>query len=214
MIKNYQQFINESLNDKFATYDFDKKIVKNKENALQNALNIKEVIHSACNWCLDNSGLIFMFEIAIVETGLGTSSKSNATTGDIGRGIFHVDEGTFKWTQEKHSRINLALQNLKKKGLDWSTVEWNDVSKNILIAAIACKLVLLKKGINKSTDLSTMDKRSKIYAKYYNGGGTAEAQSNFIKNVKGWLSHLKDKGAEYFNFNNKKFIVSDTGLTK
>ena len=43
-----------------------------------------------------------------------------------------------------------ALENLKKKGLDWSTVQWNDISLNILLGAIACKLVLLKKGINYS----------------------------------------------------------------
>jgi hypothetical protein len=201
--------------NKFSSYNFSNKIVKNKANALQNAINIKGVIHTACEWCLDNSCQIFMFEIAIAETGLGTSSKSDVTTGTIGRSVFHIDKGTFEWTQIKHPRINRALENLKKKGIDWQKVSWNDLSKNILLGAIGCKLVLLKKGMNRSNSgkLSTLNNRAKVYAIKYNGGGTKQAEENYKRNVLSWLNYLKDKGAEYLVFRNKKYPIKETGLT-
>jgi hypothetical protein len=103
-----------------------------------------------------------MFETAMVETGLGSSRKSRATRGDIGRGLWHVDKGTFEWTKVNHARINKALDNLKKNGIDWSLVEWNDISNNILLGAIACKLTLLKKNINYMILSILRDKLSKI----------------------------------------------------
>ena len=44
----------------------------NKNNIKSFALNIKEVIHTACKWCLDDSSQLFMFEIMIGETSLDT----------------------------------------------------------------------------------------------------------------------------------------------
>lgn len=210
-----KSFLTESnILDKFSTYDFDKKIFMNKNSIKSNALNIKEVIHTACKWCLDDSCQLFMFEIAIAETSLGTSPKSKALTGNIGRSVFHIDESTFEWTKIRHNRINNALDNLKKKGIIWDEIKWSDISNNILIGAICCKLVLLKKGLNKSTadKLLTLENRANIYSKYYNGGGSKNAQVNYINNVKAWCKVLQQKGAEYLNFSNKKYSITDKGL--
>lgn len=200
--------------DKFNTYRFDNKIKQNKNHLVKNAINIKEVVHTACDWTLDRSSHIFMFEIAMVESGLGVSSKSRATRGNIGRGIWHVDKGTFEWTQKAHPRINKALENLKKKGLDWSTVDWNDISNNILIGAIACKLVLLKKGLNlsSSVSLNSREKRAKYYSVKYNGGGTSAAETNYLKNTIGWYNVMLKAGAEYLNFRGKKYNITTKGL--
>lgn len=211
----YQIFENKDLLDKFRTYRFDNKIKQNRSAIVQNAVNTKEAIHKACTMCLDESAHVFMFEIAMIETGLGTSSKSRATRGDIGRGLWHVDEGTFKWTQTPHARINKALQNLKKLGLDWTKVEWNDISENLLFGAIACKLVLMKKGMNysKSGSLNSREKRAKYYTQKYNAGGTAEAQRNYLKNTIGWFKVLLEHGAEYLNFRGKKYLITKNGLS-
>ena len=214
-LKTYQLFENKNLLDKFRTYRFDNKIKQNKDAIVQNGINIKEVIHKACDMCLDQSSHIFMFEIAMIETGLGTSSKSRATRGDIGRGLWHVDEGTFKWTQTPHTRINKALESLKKIGLDWTKVEWNDISENILFGAIACKLVLIKKGMNysKSGTLNSRENRAKYYRKKYNGGGSAKAYENYLKNTIGWYNTLLKHGAEFFNFRGKKYYITKKGLS-
>ncbi len=195
-------------------YRFDNKIKQDKTHLIANARMTKEVIHTACKWCKDESGHIFMFEIAMVETGLGTSKKSRATRGDIGRGLWHVDKGTFEWTKKPHVRINKALESLKNIGIDWTNLKWNDISNNILLGAIACKLVLLKKNINhgNSQNLSKMAKRAKIYAVQYNGGGTAEAETNYIKNSKGWYTALIKQGAEYLDFRGKRYKITPKGL--
>lgn len=221
-IKNFSNYINESydnavsdnLKNDINVYDFDNKIKQNKSALVKNAINIKEVIHTACKWTLDESAHIFLFEIAMVETGLGTSKKSRATRGDIGRGIWHVDKGTFEWTKKDHPRIKKALSNMKKIGLDWSKVKWNDISNNILLGAIAAKLTLLKKGINysNSQNLNNISKRAKIYAVKYNGGGTTTAETNYKRNTIGWYKELKNHGAEYLNFRGKKYNITDKGL--
>jgi hypothetical protein len=224
-IKTYDDFINESItisgdgiDDKIKSsinvYRFDNKISQNRANSKSNALNTKEVIHKACDWCLDQTSHIFMFEIAMAETGLGSSSKSRATRGDIGRGLWHVDEGTFKWTQVRHARINSALDNLKKIGIDWSKIKWNDISNNILLGAIACKLVLLKKNVKVIDGGNVrMAQRAKLYATKYNAGGTAVAESNYVKNCKAWYKFLKDNaGVEFLDFNGKRYTVKDDGL--
>jgi hypothetical protein len=221
-IINFNDFINESYNDAISdklknsinVYRFDNKIKQDKSALVKNAINIKEVIHTACKWCLDESAHIFLFEIAMIETGLGTSKKSRATRGDIGRGIWHVDKGTFEWTKKPHPRINNALNNMKKIGLDWTKLDWNDVSNNILLGAIAAKLTLLKKGINysNSQNLNSVDKRAKIYAVKYNGGGTAEAETNYKKNTISWYKEMKKHGAEYLIFRGKKYNITEEGL--
>lgn len=195
-------------------YRFDNKISQNRANSKSNALNTKEVIHKACDWCVDQTSHIFMFEIAMAETGLGSSKKSRATKGDIGRGLWHVDEGTFKWTQKAHPRINNALKSLKNKGIDWTLLKWNDISNNILLGAIACKLVLLKKNVKIIDGGNTlMAQRAKIYSTRYNGGGTAEAETNYVKNCKAWYKFLKNEsGVEYLDFNGKRYEVKDNGL--
>lgn len=212
--ESYEEAIDDKLKTSINVYRFDNKIKQNKNHLIKNAINIKEVIHKACSWCKDESGHIFMFEIAMVETGLGTSSKSKATRGDIGRGIWHVDKGTFEWTKKPHVRINKALDNLKAVGIDWGKLDWNDISENILLGAIACKLTLMKKNINFSTsqNLNKMSKRAKIYAQQYNGGGTSEAETNYLKNTKGWFSEMIKQGGEYLEFRGKRYKITPKGL--
>ncbi len=206
--------VDSKLESALSKYDFKNKISQNKNAIVTNAVNIKEVIHKACEWCVDNSGAIFMFEICIAETSLGVSSKSMATKGDIGRSLWHVDKGTFEWTKKSHSRINEALSNLKNIGIDWSLVEWNDISTNILLGAIACKLVLLKKGFNSSNtnSIDKMDKRAKAYATRYNAGGSELAETNYIKNCKAWYKELLNHNAEYLIFNDVKYKITENGL--
>ncbi len=214
-LKHFQTFINENKEvlDLFKTYSFSNKIVQDKEHAKVNALNIKEVIHTACNWTGDKSCFIFLFEIAIVETSLGCSSKSKATKGDIGRSVWHVDKGTFLDTKNspvmKKYRVNLS-----KYQLDWSSVDWNDLSLNILLGAIGAKMTLLMKGINlsNSSNLNSLEKRAHYYSTKYNAGGTTEAKENYIKNCKAWYAVLLEQGAEYLEFNGTKYNITKNGL--
>lgn len=213
-IKKFKLFENKDLLKKFDTYSFSSKIKQSKEYAKINALNIKEVIHKACEWIGDKSCFIFLFEIAIVETSLGCSSKSMAIKGDIGRGIWHIDENTFKDTQTS-SKLKLYRNNLLKYGLDWSVVDWNDLSSNILLGAIGAKMVLLLKGVNYnfSSNLNSMASRAEYYATKYNGGGTKEAKDNYIKNCKAWYTVLMQQGAEYLEFNGRKYDITKKGLS-
>ena len=213
-MKYLKLFENKNLLDRFKTYQFENKIKQNKSALKTNALNIKEVIHTACEFCLDESSHIFMFEISMVETMLGISSKSKATRGDIGRSLWHVDKGTFEWTKTPHIRINKALTNLKKLGIDWSQMEWNDISENILFGAIACKLVLLKKGLsyNTSGKLNSRAKRANYYAIIYNGKGSDKAEKHYLYNTIGWYNELLKIGAEYLMFRNKKYTITKKGL--
>lgn len=215
-IKLYEHFINENKDilGKYSTYSFDNKIVQNKEHAKRNALNIKEVIHTACNWTGDKSSYIFLFEIAITETSLGVSTKSKATKGDIGRGLWHVDEGTFNDTKIS-PKLAIYRKNLLKFGLDWTKVDWNDLSLNILLGAVGAKMTLLMKGIdyNFSSNLNSLEKRANYYAIKYNGGGSSDAEANYIKNCKAWYTVLLNQGAEYLEFNGKKYNITKNGLS-
>ncbi len=218
-IKLFEKFVNNnasasvSVLDKFKTYSFQNKIRQNNSSAKTNAINIKEVIHKACEWTGDKSCYVFLFEIAIVETSLGCSSRSKATSGNIGRGIWHVDEGTFNDTKTSH-KMQKYRDNLKRYGLDWTTVSWNDLSLNLLLGAIAAKMTLLMKGIdeNFSKNLHSMENRAVYYAKKYNGGGTEEAEKNYILNCKAWFALLLKQGAEYLEFNGKKYDITKNGL--
>ena len=215
-IKLFENFLleNENILNKFKTYSFSNKIIQNKSNAKINALNIKEVIHKACEWTGDRSCYIFLFEIAIVETSLGCSSRSKVTSGDIGRGIWHVDQGTFNDTKIS-KKLESYRKNLKSNTLDWSLVDWNDLSLNILFGAIGAKMTLLMKGINynNSNILNSLENRAKYYATKYNGGGTSEAETNYIKNCKAWYTTLLNQGADYLEFNGKKYDITKNGLS-
>lgn len=213
-LRTYKLFENNELLNNFNKYSFDKLIKQNKNNIKENGLNVKAMIHKACAMCLDESAHIFMFEIAMIETGLGVSSKSKATRGDIGRSLWHVDKGTFEETKKPHARTNKALENLKKNGLDWSKVDWNDISENVYFGAVACKLVLLKKGMSysNSQQLNSRENRSKKYSKRYNGGGTPEAAKNYLKNTIGWYNTLLQYKVEILEFRGKKYNVTQKGL--
>ncbi len=209
-IKLFEKYINNNtansanVLDKFKTYSFQNKIRQNNASAKANAINIKEVIHKACEWTGDKSCYVFLFEIAIVETSLGCSSRSKATTGNI---------GTFNDTKTSH-KMQKYRDNLKRYGLDWTTVSWNDLSMNLLLGAIAAKMTLLMKGIdeNFSKNLHSMENRAVYYAKKYNGGGTEEAENNYILNCKAWFTLLLKQGAEYLEFNGKKYDITKNGL--
>lgn len=215
-IKLFEQFLfeNKIVLDKYQTYSFSNKIKQSYSSAKSNALNIKEVIHTACNWTGDKSCYIFLFEIAMVETSLGVSSRSKATKGDIGRGLWHVDEGTFNDTKTS-PKMKVYRNNLLQHGLDWTKVEWNDLSLNILLGAIGAKMTLLMKGVNYnfSSNLNSLENRAEYYANKYNGGGTSEAEDNYIKNCKAWYSLLLKQGAEYLEFNGKKYNITKNGLS-
>jgi hypothetical protein len=214
-IKLFEEFLfeNKEILDKFRTYSFDNKISQSNSAVKSNALNIKEVIHTACNWTGDKSCYIFLFEIAIVETSLGCSRRSKATKGDIGRGVWHVDEGTFNDTKTS-PKMEKYRNNLLKYGLDWTKVEWNDLSLNLLLGAIGAKMTLLMKGVNSafSPNLNSLEKRADYYTKKYNCGGTTEAEENYINNCKAWYSFLLKQGAEYLEFNGKKYLLTKNGL--
>lgn len=214
-IKQFEQYLaeNKKILNKYNIYSFSNKIVQNQDAVKNNALNIKEVIHKACEWVGDKSCYIFLFEISIVETSLGCSSKSRATRGDIGRSVWHIDEGTFKDTKTS-PKLKAYRDNLLKYGLDWTTVDWNDLSLNLLIGAIGAKLTLLMKGINTSysSRLNSLQNRASCYATKYNSGGTAEAEQNYINNCKAWYTFLLKQGAEYLEFNSKKYTITKNGL--
>ncbi len=215
-IKLFEQFLfeNQKILNKYAAYTFSNKISQNNASAKSNALNIKEVIHTACEWTGDKSCYIFLFEIAIVETSLGCSTKSKATRGNIGRSVWHVDEGTFNDTKTS-PKMKVYRNNLLKHGLDWTKVDWNDLSLNILLGAIGAKMTLLMKGVNYgfSSNLNSLENRAEYYATKYNGGGTSEAEDNYIKNCKAWYSLLLKQGAEYLEFNGKKYNITKNGLS-
>ena len=63
--KLFENFIleNENILTNFKTYSFSNKISQSKDSAKNNAINIKEVIHKACEWTGDKSCFIFLFEI-------------------------------------------------------------------------------------------------------------------------------------------------------
>ena len=214
LMNNIAKTTNTTTLDKYKVYSFENKIRQNNDYAKVNAINIKEVIHTACEWTGDKSCYIFLFEIAIVETSLGCSSRSKATKGNIGRGIWHVDEGTFNDTKTS-PKMKIYRENLLKHGLDWTTVSWNDLSLNILIGAIGAKMTLLMKGINYSfsSKLNSLENRATYYANKYNGGGTDEAKVNYIKNCKAWYTLLLNQGAEYLEFNGKKYNITKNGLS-
>ncbi len=214
-IKLYERFVLDKTNilDKFKTYSFANKIHQSNSSVKSNAINIKEVIHTACNWTGDKSCYIFLFEIAIVETSLGCSTRSKATKGNIGRGVWHVDEGTFNDTKTSPN-MKKYRDNLMEFGLDWTQVKWNDLSLNILLGAIGAKMTLLMKGVNSafSSNLNSLQKRADYYTKKYNCGGTAEAEENYINNCKAWYSFLLKQGAEHLEFNGKKYQLTKNGL--
>jgi len=205
---------NQDVLNRFKTYSFDNKIKQNKEYTKRNALNIKECIHKACEWTGDKSSFIFLFEIAIAETNLGVSNKSMATRGDIGRSVWHIDEGTFKDTKTS-PKLKIYRDRLKKYGLDWTIVDWNDLSLNLLLGAIGAKMVLLLKGINYnfSSNLKSLKNRASQYSTKYNGGGSSEAETNYVNNCKAWYTVLLQQGAEYLEFNGKKYDITKNGLS-
>ncbi len=195
--------------NKFSSYAFSKKIKQDKEYAKYNALNIKESIAKACDWIGDKSSQIFLFEISIIETSLGCSNKSSATRGNIGRSVWHIDQGTFEDTK-KSPKLEQYRDRLLKYGLDWQKVQWNDLSLNLLLGAVGAKLVLLLKDVNQV--VSPLEKRAVVYADKYNGGGTREAKINYVNNCRAWYNYLYKLGAEYLEFNGTKYDITKKGL--
>ena len=57
-----------------------------------------------------------------------------------------------------------------------------------------------------------MAKRAKVYSVQYNGGGTPEAEPNYVINSKGWYSELIKQGAEFLDFRNKRYKITPKGL--
>jgi hypothetical protein len=132
----------------------------------------------------DVGGRQFLKEIAIAESRLGSDPRHIRYEGNAGRGIWQLDKIGFEETKNISSHPNLKIyhERLKKYGIDWDKVEWNDCNKP-LYGAIAARLLILSKPFKISKNRQI---RAKQWKEHYNsnkGKGTPIKYLAKVKNI-------------------------------
>lgn len=111
-------------------------------------------------------------EIPMVETRLGIIQGSVRTTGNAGRGLWQIDEISFKEIK-RNPKITKYLELAKKNlGLDFTKLVWNDCNK-LLVGCVVARLLMMVKDFTPNDSSRLL--RAKQWKKYYNtyaGTGT------------------------------------------
>ena len=147
----------------------------------------------------DLGGSLFMREIAMVESKMGTD-KNTVRNDNYGKGIFQIDKIGFDETKNIKSHPNLKphLDALKKNtNIDWiDDVDYDDCNK-FYYGAIACRLLMIVKP---DAIPETICDRAKYWKKHYNtdsGKGTAK---HYIERVNSCYKTINGK-TPYVNVN-------------
>jgi len=124
---------------------------------------------------------VFMIEIAMAETKLGTDNGTVRTVGNAGRGAWQLDKIGFDESKNTgaHPKIQVYIDRLKKQGIDWTKVEWNKCNE-LLYGAIAARIILLNKPFTIGT---TTEERAKQWKQHYNSGAGAGSAGEYIERV-------------------------------
>lgn len=125
---------------------------------------------------------VFMIEIAMAETKLGTDNGTVRTEGAAGRGAWQLDKIGFDESKNTgaHPQVQTYIDRLKKQGIDWMKVEWNYCNQP-LYGAIAARIILLSKSF---TIGATVEERAKQWKQHYNSGAGAGSAGEYIERVK------------------------------
>jgi hypothetical protein len=145
----------------------------------------------------------FLKEIAMAESRLGTHPNTIRTSGNAGRGIWQIDRIGFEETKNvsSHPILKEYHKNLKRVGIDWEKVTWDDCNKP-LYGAIAARLLLVCKPFKIAENRA---KRAVQWKKHYNsfaGKGTPE---HYWETVKECYAQL-NKTDRYPNMDYWKYI--------
>lgn len=140
-------------------------------------------------------GKIFLTEIAMVESMLGTDNGSVRTSGNGGRGAWQIDQVAFNETKnvKSHPILKQYHQILKDNKANWEYVKWNDCN-SFLWGAICARLYLTFQPFTISENRV---KRAQQWKQYYNTGsgkGSAEEYWNRVQQCYKLLG-LKDNYA-------------------
>lgn len=153
-------------------------------NIKDNYNKIANAIIKALDYLSDKEigGKEFLKEIAMTETKLGTDLNTNRTTGDAGRGVWQIDEIAFDDTKntDSHPILKKYHENLKKSGVDWDNVDWDDCNK-LIYGAIAARLIIAIKPFKINENRAY---RASQWKQYYNtslGKGTADDYWNRVR---------------------------------
>lgn len=124
---------------------------------------------------------VFMIEIAMAETKLGTDNGTVRTEGNAGRGAWQLDKIGFDETKNTgaHPQVQTYIDRLKKHGIDWMKLDWNKCN-NLLYGAIAARIILLNKPFSIG---KTVEERAKQWKQHYNSGAGAGSAGEYIERV-------------------------------
>lgn len=147
-------------------------------NMKANYTKIKDAIEKAIEILTVNKelgGHIFLMEIAMVESMLGTDPSTVRKSGNGGRGVWQIDKIAFESTKDtdSHPILKKYHKQLKSQDIDWVNIEWNDCNK-LIYGAITARLCLLIKPFKISEHRA---KRAAQWKNFYNtisGKGTAK----------------------------------------
>jgi hypothetical protein len=158
-------------------------ILQNR-NIASNYSIVEDVVSKAVQY-LGSDGLggeQFLKEIAMAESRLGTHPNTIRTSGAAGRGIWQIDRIGFEETKNvaSHPILKQYHKNLKKVGIDWEKVTWNDCNKP-LYGAIAARLLLVCKPFQIAQNRAKRAKQWKEHYNSFSGKGTPEHYWETIK---------------------------------
>lgn len=153
-------------------------------NIKDNLKSIANAVVKALDYLSDKEigGKEFLKEIAMTETKLGTDPNTNRTSGNAGRGVWQIDEVGFDATKDvdSHPILKKYHENLKRNGIDWDDIEWDDCNK-LIYGAIAARLLIAVKPFKINENRAY---RAYQWKKHYNtndGKGTADDYWNRVR---------------------------------
>lgn len=124
----------------------------------------------------------FLYEIAIIESRLGTMTTKYTRGGTRGKGVWQVERVAFKATKniKQHPELIPYIEKLKQEtGIDWTKTKWEDCNY-VFYCAVAAQLYLIIRNIDPA---DTTALRAAQWKKYYNTYKGKGRKSEYIRKV-------------------------------
>lgn len=171
-----------------------------KENMRKNYQDISSAIDQALKLLYSGKklgGKELLMEIAMAESYLGTHKSTIRTSGNAGKGPWQIDKIGFKETKnyKAHPGLKKYIATLKKNGIDWMNIQWNDVNK-LVYGAIAARMYWL---ISPEPIAPTKEGRAKQWKKFYNTSAGSGTPQKYLQRIDMCSSELDNTNRNNLN---------------
>jgi len=193
MISNFYEFYQINEGSKYADLKSTPKTgLNNIKHNYNKIVKASKVAISLLKGKNQLGGKIFLTEIAMAESMLGTDPVSVRTSGSAGRGPWQIDKIAFNETKnvKSHPILKTYHEILRKNGANWKYVQWNDCN-TFLWGSIAARLYLIFQPFTISENRVIRAQQWKKYYNTHSGKGSAEEYWNRVQKCYKLLN-LKD----------------------